>query len=306
MRLLDLYQSDDSTKDAPPVAPVDAESSEVIDPNLGGRIGELLIARGLIDHDDLEKILECQKERGLRFGEASVRLRRVKQRDVDHALAQQYACPYPQPGEFSPELVAAYQPGHRAVEGLRLQRSMLLQRWFSADHRALAFVSTNHGDGRSFLTANLAVLFAQLGRETLLIDADLRRSRQHEIFRLDNKCGLSTVLSGRMRSERVHRISSLGNLAVLTAGPMPPNPLDLFSRDRFSTLMQELRRRFQIILVDTPAGMRHADAQVIAGMCRGALLLTREQRTEFAEAQMLVSRMKHARAEVLGAVLNRY
>src|SRR6185436_1604721 len=159
----------------------------------------------------LEDILECQKERGLRFGEAGIRLRRIKQRDVEQALAQQYACPYPQPDEFSPELLSAYQPANRVVDTFRMQRSMLLQRWFQNEPRALAFVSPNSGEGRSFIVANLAVLFAQLGRETLLIDADLRRPRQHEIFRLDNKCGLSSVLSGRMPSERIHRFSSLSN-----------------------------------------------------------------------------------------------
>jgi protein-tyrosine kinase len=304
MKLLDLYQSGGSA-DVPATAREEHDKS-LIDPTQGARIGDMLIAQGLLDQKDVDDIVDCQKERGLRFGEAGIRLRRIKPRDVEHALAQQYACPYPQPDEFAAELVAAYQPAQRVVETFRMQRSMLLQRWFNAEPRALAFVSPNIGEGRSFLVANLAVLFAQLGRETLVIDADLRRSRQHEIFRVDNKCGLSSVLSGRMRGERIHRLSTLNNLAVLPAGPQPPNPLDLLSRDRFASLMLELRRRFHIILVDTPAAGRHADAQVIGGVCRGALMMTRMQRTQLADAQLLATRLKQARAEVVGAVLNRF
>src|SRR5437868_3930725 len=220
MKLLDLYQSG-SSNEIPAVSPGSADTG-LTESTPGGRIGDLLLAQGLLDDKDIEDILGCQKERGLRFGEAGIRLRRIKQRDVEQVLARQYACPYPQPNEFAAELVAAYHPGHRVVDTFRMQRSMLLQRWFHAEPRALAIVSPNIGEGRSFMVANLAVLFAQLGRETLLIDADLRRSRQHDIFRVDNQCGLSSVLSDRMRNERVHRLSSLANLAVLPAGPTPP------------------------------------------------------------------------------------
>jgi len=266
MKLIDLYQSVTS-KDTPVplTAPADSEGG-LSSVTHAARIGEMLIAHGLLDLKDIEDILDYQKERGLRFGEAGIKLRRLRHGDVEHALAQQYAIPCPQPNEFAAELVCAYQPEDRAVETLRMQRSQLLQRWFGAEPRALAFVSPNAGEGRSFIVANLAVLFAQLGRETLLIDADLRRPRQHEIFRLDNQYGLSSVLSGRVRSERVHRLFSLTNLAVLPAGPLPPNPLDLFSRERFQSLLQELQRRFQVILFDTPPGARHAEATPCCSM----------------------------------------
>jgi receptor protein-tyrosine kinase len=265
----------------------------------------MLVQRGMINSEEVDQILEYQNKHRLMFGEAAVRSKRIKRKEVEHALAQQFTGPTPQPNEFSPELVAAYQPTSPFVEALRVQRSLLLQHWFSTQSRLLSIVSPNSGDGRSFYAANLAVLFAQLGRETLLIDADLRRPRQHEIFRMDNATGLSTVLAGRSHSERIYRFSNLSNLAVLPAGPFPPNPLELLSRDRFGALLATLSHRFQVVIVDTPAGSEHADAQMVAPRTGGALMLMRAEQTRLAQAHGMVQRLAHVNVKVIGAVLNR-
>lgn len=274
-----------------------------------GRIGEILVKDGCLEADDIPAILQLQADTGLRFGEAALRLRRIKPPDVHSALMQQFAGPHraPEKGDFLPELVVAYQPASKAVEAMRPPCVLLLERWFTTEHNALAVVSPARGEGRSYFCANMAMLLAQLGRETLLIDADLRRPRLHAVFKLANKYGLSSMLAGRARPEEaIVRPPSLANLSLLPAGPLPPNPLELLSGNRFARLLAGLAQRYAAILIDTPADGEHADAQIVAARCRGAILVTRAQWTRLAAAQDLVNRLVQRSVTVVGSVLNRF
>ena len=114
----------------------------------------------------------------------------------------------------------------------------------------VALASVDQGDGKSFICANLAVVFAQLGESTLVIDADLRRPTQQTIFGLRNRMGLSGVLSGRAGLSEVRRMRSLPNLSILPAGAMPPNPQELLSRGTFRRVLKEMSAHFDVILID--------------------------------------------------------
>ena len=173
-------------------------------PRVSRSLGGILIDSGLLKPEDAERVLLLQKEQNMRFGDAAVRLGLLTEADVQYALSRQFAYAYLRktPGNKKPvsdELVAAYEPFSPRVEQLRAIRSQLMLRWFDkADQRqALTIVGAERGEGRSHLAANLAVVFSQLGERTLLIDADMRHPRQHELFYLENKIGFSTVLSGR-------------------------------------------------------------------------------------------------------------
>ena len=128
-------------------------------------------------------------------------------------------------------------------------------RWFDKAElrQVLTVVGAERGEGRSYLAANLAIVFSQLGERTLLVDADLRTPRQHELFFLENKIGFSTVLSGRSREEAIVRIPDLAGLCVLPAGPMPPNPLELLNRLNFDEFMIQVKASFDVVIIDTPA-----------------------------------------------------
>src|SRR6185436_9716186 len=117
------------------------------------------------------------------------------------------------------------------AEELRGLRTQLMIRWAKAgvQHRVLAIVSPGAGEGRSYVAANLAVAFSQLGERTLLIDADLRRPRQHHIFNVSDRIGLSAVLSGRAGRSAVAPVPEFGALSLLTAGARPPNPQELLA-----------------------------------------------------------------------------
>ena len=270
-------------------------------------IGAILIKTGRLSLPDAEKVMRFQVERNVRFGDAAIELGLLTLADIEFALSRQFDYPYLLRGEsaISEDVVAAYEPFTSRVESLRALRNQLMWRWFDtgAERSALAVTSAERGDGRSFLAANLAVVFSQQGQRTLLIDADLRNPSQHQLFSLENRSGLSAILSGRGGVDAVQRVPSLLDLSVLTAGSPPPNPLELLGRPAFGNLLRELQSQFDVILVDTPAGAESSDAQMVAGRTGAALVVTRQNVTHVAEVHNLVDALTEARVHLVGTVL---
>ncbi|MBI3897907.1 MAG: polysaccharide biosynthesis tyrosine autokinase [Gammaproteobacteria bacterium] len=272
-------------------------------------IGEILVQDGVLAVAEVEHILVLQEKKiGLRFGEAALKLGLVKAKDVERALALQFAHLPFDAGDtkLSRELVVAHRPASAQVEQLRDQRSLLVQHWFGAQ-RTLAIVGPYAADGRSYFAANLAMLFSQLGRETLLIDADMRQPRQHELFGVPNRVGLSLLLAGRMRpGQAVQHVAAVKTFSLMTSGPVPPNPLELLDRGGLAEALKELSQVFSVIIVDTPPGSRFGDAHVIAHHCGGALMLLRRHRTRLSDAKSFAERLRRAQVQVIGTVLNRF
>ncbi len=271
-------------------------------------IGALLVDSRLISSSDAEAVMRFAREEGLRFGDAAIKLGLVTRADVQHALARQFDYPYLAPGDdtISREVIAAFAPYAPAVEALRALRTQLMLRWFEGDppHKTLAVVSAGRGDGRSYLAANLAVVFSQLGERTLLIDADLRNPRQHEIFRTSDRLGLSALLARRGDENVIHRIRGLLGLSVMPAGAIPPNPQELLTRPGFGALLAGLSSQYDVIILDTPAGELGADFQSVAAAAAGALLVTRRNVSRAVEAHTVAASVAAASAQVVGAVLN--
>jgi chain length determinant protein tyrosine kinase EpsG len=271
-------------------------------------IGSLLVEAGKLSDQDVETILRAQREDGQRFGAVGMALGLLSQADIDYALSLQFDYTYLRRGEskVSDELVAAYEPFSPQVEALRALRAELMLRWFddSPARKALAVVSEGGREGRSYIAANLAIVFAQLGGRTLLIDTDLRNSRQHLLFGLDNRVGLSTILSGRAGPEAIQRIPSLDNLSVLPAGALPPNPQELLTRPMFAHLLRELSTHVDMILLDSPPAAESADAQTLAMRAGAALVVVRRNASRMARLQHVSQSVTRAKGTVVGAVFN--
>lgn len=265
---------------------------------------------GKLTAEDAERILRVQREQGLRFGDAAIQLGIITQADVDFAISRQFDYPYLLQGqsEVSAKLVAAYAPFTAPVEALRALRSQLMLRWFDIDaaHKALAVVSAEHNEGRSFIAANLAVVFSQLGERTLLIDADMRNPSQHELFGFENRAGLSALLSNRTGLDAVQRVPSLRDLSVLPAGARPPNPQELLARSQFTDVLSELTDKFDVVLLDTPAVTEYAEAQTIGARAGAALIVARKNVTPMLKARRVVEDLTHAKVTVVGTVLNHF
>jgi len=270
-------------------------------------IGAMLVGWGRLDQGDVNRILDFQKKAGLPFGEAGIAMGLLDRDDVEQVLATQFGHPcIGIDSGISRELVAARQPDSDAVEHLRALRSQLMLRWFENDSRqaALAVVSPGTGEGRSYITANLAVLFSQLGKRTLLIDADLRRPRQHQIFGVQGRIGLSAVLAGRAGWEAVCDIKALPDLSVLPAGAVPPNPQELLARPGFAKLITVMRTSYEVILIDTPPAESCADAGTIAARAGAALILACQNGTSVPRVASLAEDLRQFGVTIVGAVLN--
>lgn len=269
-------------------------------------IGAILVDEGRLRLRDAERIIRLQNRKGLSFGEAAKKLKVLSEEDIQYALARQFDHPCLMPGRsrLSKEVVAAFTPVTPAVENLRAVRNQLMLRWFGVNgNRALSIVSTDHGDGRSWVAANLAVAFSQLGERTLLIDADLRRPRQHRLFGIDGKTGLTTLLAGRRAEGAIQYISELRNLSVLPSGAAAPNPQELITRPAFSTFLDDVKSRFDIVLFDTPAASEYADAQMLAIRAGAALIVACDRRSRIAQLQYMADDMRESGVRIVGSLM---
>lgn len=272
------------------------------------RIGTILVEQGKLSPRDVERLLELQQRDGLRIGEAALRAGLITANDLRNALARQYDYPQLTPGSagISREIVVAYEPLGTRAEELRALRMQLQIRWAHANEsqRVLAITSPGPGEGRSYLAANLAVVFSQLGERTLLIDADLRAPRQHRIFNVSDRVGLSAVLSGRADRGAVVPVPKFGGLSLLPAGAPPPNPQELLSRHALAKLLDELRPDYDVILFDTPPVMNFADAQSVAFRAGSVLILARKDHTRLDDTHAVIRELSDTGARVVGTVLN--
>jgi chain length determinant protein tyrosine kinase EpsG len=203
---------------------------------------------------------------------------------------------------FSPELVVGDAASPR-VETLRELRSQLVLRWFG-ECRTLAVLGARAHEGADTVAANLAIVMAQLGEPTLLIDANLRAPTQARLFGVAPTVGLSDLLQNRdVHDEAIQPVAGIDHLHLLAAGPVPTNPQELVSRTPFIYLMKTLPERFRAVIISTPPALDYADAQVIAARARGCLLVTRRHRTRLADVERVKSQLAPGHAELVGGVV---
>ena len=273
-------------------------------------IGDIIRDARNLTADEVEQVLSYQKEKGVRFGEAAIALGLASEEEVLSALAQQFHYPLAAADKRNdnPELVALNQPFSVQAEAFRAIRSQVTMRMNpNAELRkALAVISSNSGDGKTFFAANLAVSLAQLGGRTLLVDADLRNARQHQVFGLSNSAGLSSILSGRAESQVIQRVEGVPSLYVLPCGPLPPNPAELVERPAFGLLMQELTAKFDHVVVDTPAAEVGVDSAVVAARCGSAVVVARKNASRVTGMQDLIASLTGSDVEVVGAIVNEF
>ena len=273
-------------------------------------IGDIIAELRNLTAEQVVKILQFQTDRGVRFGEAAVALGMASRDDVLYALSQQFHYPYApeEQRKLSPELVALNEPFSVRAESFRALRSQLMMRVFVEGevHRALAIISPDAGDGKTYTATNIAVTLAQLGGRTLLVDADMRGPRVHDVFQIRNQAGLSGILSGRADKQVIQQVAGIPSLFVLPVGITPPNPLELVERPAFGLLMRELASKFDHVVVDTPAAVHGADAAVIAAKCGAAVVVARKDTTRTDALREVLGALHGAPVNFAGVVFNEY
>ena len=273
-------------------------------------MGDIIAELRNLTADQVAKVLKHQHDTGVRFGEAAVALGLATKDDVLYALSKQFNYPYApeERRKSSTELVALNEPFSQRAEVFRALRSQLMMRLFTEVRtaHALAVISTDSGDGKTYCAANLAVTLAQLGGRTLLVDADMRSPRVHELFNLENRAGLSGILSGRADEQVIQQVTEMPSLFVLPVGTTPPNPLELVERPAFGLLMRELVAKFDHVVVDTPGAAYGSDAAVIAARCGAALVVARKHASRTDALRELVASLAGAPVKMAGVVFNEF
>ncbi len=203
-------------------------------------------------------------------------------------------------------LVTIMQPRAPASEAFRILRANL--EFSSPDEplRTMLVASPGPAEGKTTIAANLAVAFSQRGQRTLLVDVDFRRPGLHEVFRLDNLQGVSSLLASRnLRVSDVARRSEDGNFWIVTSGPIPPNPAELAVSRRMAEVIALLREAADFVIFDGPPILAAADAASLARQLDGTIVVVQAGRTRRASLRAALSALERVGARTLGTVVNR-
>lgn len=176
------------------------------------------------------------------------------------------------------KLITAANPKNPVSEQFRTIRTNI--HFMSVDKplRRIAFTSSSVSEGKSTVTANMAITWAQDGKKVLLIDADLRRSTLHRTFELPNNRGLTTILTSGLSKIDLNQVipnSGIKNLDVLTAGPIPPNPSELLNSKRMLNFLKAVEPMYDLVVIDVPPLLEVTDTQVLSDKLDGIVLVVR-------------------------------
>jgi receptor protein-tyrosine kinase len=290
-------------------------------------LAEALMSMRGLSTESMDRIVDTMRNEHLSFGEAAIQLGLATAKDLEEASVwvsqqpressvietairraqgtRQIALRHGGAVRPGAQLMLYHQPDSVRSERIRaLRTEMMLLLEDVRRGNTCALLSPGPAEGRSQLCAELAMAFAQLGRRTLLVDADLRHPRQHILFGADNQWGLAQALATG-ESPYLYSIDGLPEMSLLTSGMQPPNPLELVSNRRFERLMDDWRRSYDFVLIDTPPVSMYADALAVATTARRVLVVNRTD-AAFTDMKELLRRLAPTQARILGSVLNKF
>lgn len=206
-------------------------------------------------------------------------------------------------GGFSDALVTIADPTGPASEAYRMMRTNLFYASVDDPPKVVVLTSAGSGEGKSTTTANLGVALSEAGKNTLVVDCDLRKPRLHSYFDTRNMTGLVEILTAQRKMQDVWHEPML-KLKLITAGPPPLNPAELLSSQRFADFLKQVSQQFDYVLVDTPPVTAVTDSAVVAALGDGVLLVVDAQGTRKNAVKQAIRELEVVGARVLGTVLN--
>ncbi|PSL31683.1 capsular exopolysaccharide synthesis family protein [Planomicrobium soli] len=204
------------------------------------------------------------------------------------------------------KLVARTNPNSIVSEQYRTIRSNINFSLPSDEMKTLLFTSASKEEGKSTTSGNMAIVYAEAGKKVLLIDADMRRPTLHTTFRMSNRIGLSHLLLGKGRMQDAIKKSGIRGLDLLMSGQVPSNPAELLDSEVMDNLLDEMKEKYDIILIDSPPILAVTDAKILANKCDGTILVVNTGKTEKQSLSKARDALTTARAFILGVVLNNY
>lgn len=204
------------------------------------------------------------------------------------------------------KLFTVSEPSSVITEQIKTIRTNISFSQEAQDLRTIMITSATASEGKSTITANLAVEFAQAGKNVVLIDADLRRSTVAKTFHLrDANRGLTNYLVKQADNvmDVVHS-TEIANLSIIPSGPTPPNPAELIGSPLMGEMLTELKAHFDLIIVDAPPILPVTDGQILSNLVDGVVLVVRQNHTTKAAVKDMKTALENASANILGVVLN--
>lgn len=212
------------------------------------------------------------------------------------------------------EIVVIENPKSPDAEMFRNLRTNIQFMNADSDKKVILITSTAPSEGKSYVTANLATAFAQIDKKVLIVDSDMRKGRQYSLFNLNPRPGLSNYLSGVVEksfTENKDNINNfiqetnIDNLYILVAGSVPPNPSELLVSHKMNSIIEDLKKEFDIILFDAPPCLIVADALMIARLVDFSILVTAQYITRMEDLIKAKSTIENVGGKVAGVVLNK-
>lgn len=191
-----------------------------------------------------------------------------------------------------------------AIESLRSIRTAIHFALANAKNNIIMIAGPSPEVGKSFISTNLATIFAQGNKRVLLIDADMRRGYMHKYFDVDVKPGLSELLSGQADLQKVLHKTQVANLDVITRGKSPTNPSEILSSNQFKELLEQLQSQYDHIIIDTPPVLAVTDGIIISQYTGVNLIVARYAKSQMKELELTVNRFEQAGVKVNGFILN--
>jgi tyrosine-protein kinase Etk/Wzc len=201
-------------------------------------------------------------------------------------------------------LLATADPTDPAIESLRSLRTSLEFALVEAAGNVVMIGGPSPGVGKSFVSVNLAAVLADMGKRVVLVDADMRKGRLHRQFGVERGPGLSELISGSVGAEDVMRTTTARDVWLIPTGRLPPNPSELLASDRFRRVIEDLSRRFDLVLVDTAPILAVTDAALIGRVAGLSLVVLRAGHHPVREIALAVKRLAQSGTRPHGFVLN--
>ncbi len=205
--------------------------------------------------------------------------------------------------------ISMVEPTASVTEAYRNIRTSLFFSAPAEETKALVVTSGGPRDGKTTTATNLALVIAQSGKRVLLLDADFRRPMVHKVFGLESKVGLSTVLVGEATLEEAvqkaeHDGETIENLDILAAGPKPPNPAELLDSQSMRKLLEEVRQKYDRVIMDSPPVLFVADATILSAISDGVIMVVKSATNTRALARRAREQLEGVKARILGGILN--
>ncbi|GAB6168215.1 CpsD/CapB family tyrosine-protein kinase [Clostridium carnis] len=200
-------------------------------------------------------------------------------------------------------IIVEKEPKSVVSERFKTLRTNLQYSSLDKEYKIIVITSSNPGEGKTTISANLALSLAEGEKKVALIDCDLRKPSVHRVFKISNRTGLSDVLIGQENFSTASKVYK-ENMTILTAGNIPPNPAEVLASEKMAKLLVWLKTEFDYVILDTPPIQVVTDSQILSTKADGTILVVRAEKTKKDELKNSIGLLKKVNANIIGTVLN--